>query len=162
MGKDRQIPASERISDLLPDGRMADAAASQVGHIPFDSQHRQWQKKGALTRPVFDVHEDKLCCIVESGQEIGKITAEAAKKTGLPEGLPLFATGSDKACGIMGLGCIDKEKAAISLGTTATVTFTIDHYLEPERFIPPYDSIMPGLFYTGDRNLPRILAHLMV
>ena len=66
-------------------GRMADAAASQVGHIPFDSQHRQWQKKGALTRPVFDVHEDKLCCIVESGQEIGKITAEAAKKTGLPE-----------------------------------------------------------------------------
>lgn len=127
-------------------GRMADAAASQVGHIPFDSQHRQWQKKGALTRPVFDVHEDKLCCIVESGQEIGKITAEAAKKTGLPEGLPLFATGSDKACEIMGLGCIDKEKAAISLGTTATVTFTIDHYLEPERFIPPYDSIMPGYF----------------
>ena len=127
-------------------GRMADAAASQVGHIPFDSQHRQWQKKGALTRPVFDVHEDKLCCIVESGQEIGKITAEAAKKTGLPEGLPLFATGSDKACEILGLGCITKEKAAISFGTTATVTFTTDAYVEPERFIPPYASVMRGHF----------------
>ncbi|MGN0251659.1 MAG: FGGY-family carbohydrate kinase, partial [Oliverpabstia sp.] len=34
----------------------------------------------------------------------------------------------------------------IGLGTTATITFTIDKYLEPERFIPPYDSIIQGRF----------------
>ena len=44
------------------------------------------------------------------------------------------------------MGCIDKETAAIGLGTTATITFNIGQYLEPERFIPPYDSIMPGYF----------------
>lgn len=44
------------------------------------------------------------------------------------------------------MGCITKEKAAIGLGTTATVTFTVPYYLEPERFIPPYDSIMKGYF----------------
>lgn len=127
-------------------GNMADAAASLVGHIPFDSQSRSWQKKGALTRPVFDVESEKLCKIVESGEILGHISAEAAKSTGLPEGMRLIATGSDKACEILGLGCITKEKAAIGFGTTATITFTMDRYLEPERFIPPYASIIPGKF----------------
>lgn len=60
--------------------------------------------------------------------------------------MPLIASGSDKACEILGLGCITKEKAAISFGTTATVTFTTDAYVEPERFIPPYASVMRGHF----------------
>lgn len=127
-------------------GQMTDAAASQVGHIPFDSQTRSWQKKGALTRPVFDVEEEKLCEIKESGEILGTITAQASVETGLSEGMKLIATGSDKACEILGLGCISREKAAIGLGTTATITFTIDKYLEPERFIPPYDSIIQGRF----------------
>ena len=127
-------------------GQMADAAASMVGHIPFDSQTRTWQKKSALTRPVFDVEEEKLCEIRESGEVLGRITAKASEDTGLPEGLRLIASGSDKACEILGLGCISREKAAIGLGTTATITFTMDRYLEPERFIPPYDSIIRGRF----------------
>lgn len=127
-------------------GNMVDTAASMVGHIPFDCQARNWQKKTALTRPVFDVEEEKLCEIKDSGDVLGTITETAAADSGLPQGLPLIATGSDKACEILGMGCISKEKAAISFGTTATVTFTVDKYMEPERFIPPYDSIIPGRF----------------
>lgn len=127
-------------------GEMADAAASLVGHIPYDSQARSWQKQGALTRPVFDVEDSKLCRIVESGETLGTITKKASEDSGLPVGMALIATGSDKACEILGMGCITKEKAAIGLGTTATITFTIQSYLEPERFIPPYDSIIRGRF----------------
>ena len=127
-------------------GQTADAAASMVGHIPYDSKTRNWQKQGALTRPVFPVEEEKLCRIVESGEIFGVITEKASADSGLPEGLPVIAAGSDKACEVMGMGCIDKETAAIGLGTTATITFNIGQYLEPERFIPPYDSIMPGYF----------------
>ena len=83
---------------------------------------------------------------MEPGEILGRVSAKAAADTGLPEGLPLFASGSDKACEILGLGCITKEKAAISFGTTATVTFTTDAYVEPERFIPPYASVMRGHF----------------
>lgn len=135
-------------------GRMADAAASLVGHIPFDSQSRRWQKQGALTRPVFDIEPDKLCDIAETGEVIGYITKEAAKESGLKEGLPLIATGSDKACEILGLGCISKDKAAIGFGTTATITFTIGRYIEPERFIPPYASVMKG-YYTPEIEIFR-------
>lgn len=127
-------------------GQMVDTAASLVGHIPFDSQTRSWQRKGALTRPVFDVEPEKLCEIKESGEVLGTITAQAAKATGLLQGTKLIASGSDKACEILGMGCITPQKAAIGLGTTATITFTLDKYLEPERFIPPYDSIIQGRF----------------
>ena len=125
---------------------MVDAAASLVGHLPFDSQSRTWQKQGTLTRPVFNVEPEKLCRVVESGEMMGRITEKAAADTGLLAGLPVIATGSDKACEILGLGCISKEKAAVAFGTTATVTFTMDRYLEPERFIPPYASIIKGRF----------------
>lgn len=135
-------------------GRMSDAAASLVGHIPFDHQTRTWQKQGALTRPVFPVEPEKLCRVVESGELLGKITRKASGDTGIPAGMPVIAAGSDKACEILGLGCITKEKAAIGLGTTATITFTMDKYLEPERFIPPYASIMKGC-YTPEIEIFR-------
>lgn len=135
-------------------GRMADSAAGLVGHIPFDSQTRNWQRKGALTRPVFDIPPEKLCEVVESGEIIGRITKQASVDTGIPEGMKLIASGSDKACEILGLGCITKEKAAIGFGTTATITFTLDRYLEPERFIPPYASIIKGC-YTPEIEIFR-------
>ena len=77
---------------------------------------------------------------------MGEITGKAAADTGLRCGLPVIASGSDKACEILGLGCINRERAAISFGTTATVTFTTPEYVEPERWIPPYASVMKGHF----------------
>lgn len=127
-------------------GNMADAAASLVGRLPIDSQGRGWQKKGAMTRPVFDVEPEKLCEVRESGEVLGYVTKRASLDTGLREGLPVLASGSDKACEIIGLGCTSREKAAIGFGTTATITFNTERYLEPERFIPPYPSVMPGWF----------------
>lgn len=123
-------------------GNMTDSAASMVGHVPFDHRERNWQKKGALTRPVFDIPPEKLCEIREPGSGLGCVQPDAAADTGLREGLPVIASGSDKACEILGLGCISREKAAISFGTTATVSFTTDRYVEPERFIPPYAAIL--------------------
>lgn len=135
-------------------GNMVDSAASMVGRVPFDHRTRNWQKKSDFTRPVFPIEGSKLCDIAEPGEVLGRITARAAAETGLKEGLPLLASGSDKACEILGLGCITKEKAAISFGTTATVTFTADTYVEPERFIPPYASIMKG-HYTPEIEIFR-------
>lgn len=127
-------------------GRMVDSSASMVGRVPFDHRSRQWQKKSDLTRPVFPIEQEKLCEVAEPGTVLGTITAQASADTGLSHGMRLIASGSDKACEILGLGCLAKEKAAISFGTTATVTFTTDQYMEPERFIPPYASILPQHF----------------
>ena len=61
--------------------------------------------------------------------------------TGIPEGLPLFASGSDKSCESLGNGCIDPTTASISYGTASTVSITSKKYVEPSPFMPCYMAV---------------------
>ena len=135
-------------------GNMVDTAASMVGHLPYDVKTRTWQTKKDMTRPLFDVPDEKLSRLVDTGDVMGTITAKAAEETGLKEGLPVIATGSDKACEILGLGCVEKEQAAVGFGTTATITLNSPDYLEPEPHVPPYTSVIPGN-YTPEFEIFR-------
>ncbi len=45
----------------------------------------------------------------------------AAEETGIPAGLPVIAASNDKACEILGAGCLTPDRACISFGTTATI-----------------------------------------
>jgi sugar (pentulose or hexulose) kinase len=67
----------------------------------------------------------------------------AAKHTGLPEGMKLIAAASDKACEVLGSGCIEPSTASLSYGTTATINTNNAKYVEPQAFIPPYPSAIP-------------------
>ena len=49
--------------------------------------------------------------LVEPGDELGRISKEAAEKSGIKEGLPLIASGSDKSCETLGSGAIYKNMA---------------------------------------------------
>ena len=101
-------------------------------------------KKTELNRCLFDIDDEKLTEVIEPGEELGLISAEASRQTGIPEGLPLIATGSDKGCETLGLSCIKPDSAAIGLGTTATIQFTIDRFMEPLPFIPAYPAVLKG------------------
>ena len=127
-------------------GKFMDSCANLIGHIPFDSKARRWMKTGDMRRCIFDVDEDKLYDICEPGEVIGEITEEASADTGIPAGLKLIATGSDKGCEIVGLGCLSPEKAALSFGTTATVSLTTDYYMEPLPFIPAYPAVAKNCY----------------
>lgn len=134
-------------------GRLADSAASMIALMPFDYKHRCWDKNG-LTRCLYDIPQEKLCDIVPSGAVIGGITAEASARTGIPEGLPLIATGADKACETLGLSVLQRDQAAISFGTSATVQFATKKYYEPTPFMPAYPAI-PNDMYNGEIQLWR-------
>ncbi len=125
-------------------GMFIDSVAHMIGHIPFNGKTRKWMGKHELNRCVFDIPVEKLTDLVEPGEELGRITAEASAQTGIPEGLPLIATGSDKGCETLGMSCSTPDKAAIGLGTTATIQFTIDRYMEPLPFIPAYPAVLKG------------------
>lgn len=64
-----------------------------------------------------------MCELVIPAIISASLTETAAEDLGLNKDLKLIATGTDKACEILGLGCVNKKKAAFSFGTTATVTF---------------------------------------
>jgi len=129
---------------FLLTGRLADSTANMIGHIPFSSKTRKWMSKMDLNRPIFDVPLDKLTELLEPGKTMGYITEDAAAVTGIPKGLPLITTGSDIGCSTLGLSCLKPDSAALNFGTTATIQFTIDKYMEPLPFIPAYPAVLEG------------------
>ena len=83
---------------------------------------------------------------VPSGSLIGKITAEAARCTGLRERLPVIAGGHDHFCGSLGAGLLLGNRLVDSSGTSESL-----HGLLGERVanIEDYVGLSVGLYVDG-------------
>lgn len=127
-------------------GKFVDSIASQIGHIPFNYKKQRWAKKGELPLRLFPIEKEKLPDLATSGSIIGSITKEASALTGIKEGIPVVACGSDKGCETLGVGCIFPNSASLSFGTTATVQVTSKKYFEPLAFMPAYPAVYNGYF----------------
>jgi sugar (pentulose or hexulose) kinase len=128
-------------------GEFKDSTGSQVGYIPFDYKKLKWASESdwrfkilpSLTRAM-------LPELVQPGEQLGVLTKAAAEHIGLPEGLPLIASASDKACEILGSGGNRPDIACLSYGTTATINTTNKKHIEPIKFLPAYPAAIPGFF----------------
>ncbi len=105
-------------------GELADSPGGLTGHYP----------------------QSMLPRVVKPGEVIGCLTDEIAKECGLPKGLKLIATGSDKGCETIGLGCLTPDIGALSYGTACTIEVSNPKYHEPEPFLPAYAAAVPGLY----------------
>ena len=114
-----------------------------VGHYAFDYKNRRYYGKKALKYPVFGIDLEMNAPLVKTGDVIGQITEKASKESGIPTGINLIASGSDKACEVLGDGCIEGSKASISLGTACTIDIPSHKYIEPEAFLPSYGAAYP-------------------
>ena len=123
-------------------GNLVDSYASNIGHLPMDYKAKKWHTKNALLFPVYNLSLDKMIPLCNPGETMGTISEEVAKVTGLPVGLKVIASGSDKSCETLGGGCIDRNVASISFGTSSTVQFSSKKYFEPEPFMPSYPSVV--------------------
>jgi sugar (pentulose or hexulose) kinase len=129
-------------------GRFADSVASQVGYIPFDYKKGCWAPKHDWKWQAMPITAAMLPELVPAGALIGQVSAQAARATGIPQGLSVIAGAADKACEVIGAGCLTPEIACLSYGTAATVNTTTSRYLEATRFIPPYQAAVPGHYNT--------------
>jgi sugar (pentulose or hexulose) kinase len=129
-------------------GKFVDSIGSTVGYMPFDYKKQQWSKPGSINSKLFPVEQEKLVDLVKPSEHLGTITSEAAKQTGLPEGLPLIAAAADKACEVLGSGCMSPEIACLSYGTTATIETVNNKYVEVVKFFPSYPSAIPDHYNT--------------
>jgi len=120
-----------------------DSVASMVGYLPFDYKKQCWASKHDWKWHVLPIKPPMLPTLVKPGELLGEITAEAAKHTGIKQGTKLIASASDKACEVLGSGCIEPHTASLSYGTTATINTNNAKYVEPQTFIPPYPSAVP-------------------
>ena len=135
-------------------GRLCDSVASQVGYLPFDYKKQQWYGPKHWIWQALRLHPSQMPELVQAGEKIGELTDEAAEAMALPKNLPLYATGADKACEILGAGAIHKEVANISYGTTATLNTTHKRYVTPQPLLPAYPAIIPK-HYTAEVAVQR-------
>jgi sugar (pentulose or hexulose) kinase len=124
-------------------GRFVDSVACQAGYVPFDYKRHRWAGKRDWKWRAVGIDRDRLPDLVPPGGILGEITPAAAEATGIPAGLPLVAAGADKACEVLGSGCLEPHIGCLSYGTTATINSVHDRYVEPLRFVPPFPAAAP-------------------
>jgi sugar (pentulose or hexulose) kinase len=129
-------------------GKYVDSVASQVGYLPFDFKRHQWA--GALDWKwrALPIKREQLPDLVPAGAPLGVISAEAARLTGIPEGLALISAGADKACEVLASGCLTPDTGSLSYGTTATYNSTNVRYTEAIKNVPAYPAAMPNAYNT--------------
>ena len=127
-------------------GRYVDSVGCQVGYVPFDYKGLRWSKSWDWKWQAVPMDRALLPELVPPASPLGEITREAAEATGIPAGLPLMAAAADKACEVIGAGCLDPHVGCLSYGTTATINTTHRRYVEVIPLIPPYPAAVPGAY----------------
>ena len=142
---DKYVNISTYINFKLT-GELADSPGGLTGHYPLNYKKRKWYREGALKGRIYGIPNRMLPDVVEAGDAIGTLKDEVAELVGLPKGLKLIASGSDKGCETIGLGCLKPDVGAISYGTACTIEVSNPKYHEPEPFLPAYAAAVPGLY----------------
>jgi len=134
--------------------QFSDSVGCQVAYIPFDYKKQDWASSWDWKWQAVPVTKEILPDLVPCAGILGYITETASKDTGIPAGLPLIAAAADKACEVIGAGCVLPNSACLSFGTTATINTTHSKYTEIIPLIPPYPSAVPGR-YSMEQQIYR-------
>lgn len=130
-------------------GELTDSAANQVGYVPFDFKKQEWAIDRDMKWKMFPaIRREQLPKLARPSETMGRISKKASSETGIPEGIPVIAAATDKACEVLGSGCLTPDIACLSFGTTATIETTNSKYVEIIPFLPPYPSAVPGAYNT--------------
>jgi len=126
-------------------GERAMEAGDASGTGFLDIRERTWSA-GMLA--AVDANRDLSECLpalhLEPGV-IGKVLPEVAKRTGLPEGIPVSTGGGDNMMGAIGTGNVSEGKITMSLGTSGTVYAYSDRpIIDPKGEIAAFCSSTGG------------------
>lgn len=130
--------------------RLTGAAATEPsdasGTLMFDPAHLAWSRDlmEAVGLPL-----SLLPQVGGSSEVLGKVTAEAAKLTGLRAGTPVVGGGADNACGAAGVGAIAPGEAVSSWGTSGTVLApTAEPRVDPALRAHTFCHVAPRTWYV--------------
>jgi xylulokinase len=97
-------------------GQFVDAAANYQGVWPIDQDTATWSGDPAAYACT-GMARGMLFDLVPPGGRLGEVTRSAAEATGIPAGLPVYATANDKAVEALGSGLKADGTVLLSLGT---------------------------------------------
>lgn len=127
-------------------GKLVDSNANVIGHYPINFKKGKWYGKKHFRTHVFGIPTEKLCPLIPVGEIIGEISDNCSKESGLPAGMKIIASGTDKTCEVLGNGCLSSDSASISYGTACCIDIPSKVYKSPETFLPAYKAPIPDLY----------------
>ena len=124
-------------------GNLVDCPSGMTGHYPINFKKKKWYGDKALKGIIFGVPGALLPKLQETGTIAGIVSKKVCEETGLPEGIRVYLSGSDKGCETLGLGALSRSVAAVSYGTACSIEVSNMKYHEPEPFLPAYGAVVP-------------------
>lgn len=97
---------------------MAIDVADGSGTILFDLASRTWSSE---VLEALELDPSLFPPTFEGPEVTGRVTAEAARRLGIPAGTPVVGGGGDQAANAVGVGAVDEGVVALSLGTSGVV-----------------------------------------
>ncbi len=150
----------KRISKfVVPGGYVAGRMAGLPGEAGFmdytyihftclaDSSKAAWSPELCA---LFDVPMEKLPRIVQPWEIIGRVTAEAARESGLLEGTPIAAGCGDQAACMLGAGMVDPGLVFDVAGTASVFAICTDQFVADVKHKTLFTAhlVQPGMYYA--------------
>lgn len=110
-------------------GEFATDVSDASGTSLFDVAHRTWSNAMA---DGLGIDRSILPAAFESSEITGRVSAEAARTTGLAPGTPVIAGAGDQAASAIGNGIVEPGTVSCTLGTSGVVFA----YLEQPEYDP--------------------------
>ena len=93
--------------------------------MPFDYKGLRWAASNDWKWQAVPMDRSVLPELVAAGGAARRDSQPRPRRaTGIPAGLPLIAAAADKACEVIGAGCLEPHIGCLSYGTTATINNT--------------------------------------
>lgn len=119
-------------------------AIDALGTLMLDAATRRWSEElcGMIGWPLAS-----LPPIVEPKSVVGRVTADAARATGLAEGTPVVCGTSDTAAETFGAGMVQEGLGVVKLATAATVS-VLSPQPRPDFELINYYHVVPDHWYV--------------
>ncbi|MBO5408396.1 MAG: xylulokinase [Clostridia bacterium] len=115
------------------------------GSMMFDSNTMQWSRELC---GVLGIDTAMMPKIVKPTDIVGKITKEAAVKTGLSEGTPVLCGTTDTVMEVFASGAVQEGQMTLKLATAGRICVITDKPY-PDVNLINYSHIIDGMFYPG-------------
>jgi xylulokinase len=142
---DKVVLAKDYIRHRLT-GALASEPSDASGTLMYDTAGRRWSTEmmGAVGLPASLLPE-----LGESSEVLGRLSAAAARLTGLPPGTPVVGGGADNACGAAGVGVVSPGDAVASWGTSGTALApTGEPRVDPSLRAHTFCHVVPRTWYV--------------
>jgi xylulokinase len=138
-------------------GRMATDYSDASGTNAFDLNRFVWSEE---ILAAADISSDLFPEPLESSALLGRITAEAARATGLLEGTPVAVGGGDGSCAGVGVGCVRPGTAYNYLGSSSWIALTTDKPIaDPLMRTMNWAHCVPGFLHPSGTMQTAGAAH---